>query len=197
MENLNETLTLAKQNNCDAMEKLLKEYKTKVVSISREYFLVGAEFDDILQEGFIALYRAILSFDENKNDNFSAYASMCIHRGIQTAIKNANRKKNAILNDYLSINILGGIGNSDLCLIIDTKTLSIEQKFLSQITAERVTDKIKKILSDVQFDVFTKFLNGYTYSEIAKFNNLTTKQVDNLLQIIKRKLNLKKDELLS
>ena len=84
----------AKNHNEDAMEQLMREFKPKVIAISREYFLIGADFDDLIQEGMIGLYKAIRVYDETKNHNFSAFASLCIHRQIQNAVKNANRKKN-------------------------------------------------------------------------------------------------------
>ena len=86
VELINET----KQHNDQAMEKLLQFFKPKVTAISREYFLVGGDFDDIIQEGMIGLYKAISIYDGNKNHNFKAFASLCIHRQIQNAVKNAN-----------------------------------------------------------------------------------------------------------
>jgi len=194
MENLDVVLEKAKHMDADAMEELLKEFKPKVTAISREYFLLGAEFDDILQFGYIALYKAILSYDKTKNDNFSSFASMCIHRGIQTAVKNANRKKNSILNDYQTINIAGGVDLDNHNLIVDKNSMQSEQNFMSHLSTEFATNKIKEILTDKQFKVFNLFLSGYSYAEIAKIQNITTKQVDNLIQIIKRKLIARIDE---
>ena len=103
MENLDELILKAKNHDQNAMDQLLQRFKSKVIAISREYFLIGADFDDLIQEGMIGLYRAINVYDPNKNHNFSAFASLCIHRQLQNAVKNANRKKNSPLNSYLPI----------------------------------------------------------------------------------------------
>ena len=84
MESIDELIIKAKNNDENAMEQLLQRFKSKVTAISREYFLVGADFDDLIQEGMIGLYKAINVYNPNKNHNFSAFASLCIHRQLQT-----------------------------------------------------------------------------------------------------------------
>ena len=113
MEDILNLIKLAKNHDEQAMDELLGMFKPKVIAISREYFLVGAEFDDLIQEGMIGLYKAIGIYDETKNHNFSAFASLCIHRQLQNAVKNANRKKNNPLNTYLPIKYFDGSSSSD------------------------------------------------------------------------------------
>lgn len=182
----------AKNNDEEAVEKLLQAFKPKVIAISREYFLLGAEFDDLLQEGMIGLYKAINVYDETKNHSFSAFASLCIHRQLQNAVKNANRKKNNPLNSYLPIKYYDGSSSSDedriLKLVIVDDNSDIEQNYIDKELNTIVISKVKDMLTSEQFKVLRLFLNGESYSEISKQTNLTTKQVDNMLQTIKKKL---------
>ena len=182
----------AKNNNEDAIEELLQVFKPKVIAICREYFLVGAEFDDMLQEGMIGLYKAINVYDETKNHSFSAFASLCIHRQLQNAVKNANRKKNSPLNSYLPIKYYDGSSSSEednvLKLVIVDDNSDIEQNYIDKELNTIVISKVKDMLSQEQFLVLKLFLNGVSYSEIAKTMGITSKQVDNMLQAIKKKL---------
>ena len=182
----------AKNNDEEAMEALLQHFKPKVIAISREYFLVGAEFDDLIQEGMIGLYKAISVYEIDKNHSFSAFASLCIHRQLQNAVKNANRKKNGPLNSYLPIKYYDGTTSSDddsvLKLVIVDDNSNIEQNYIDKELNTIVISRVKEILNDEQFIVLKQFLNGDSYTLIAERNNLSTKQVDNMLQQIKKKL---------
>ena len=188
-----------KQHDDEAMEKLLQFFKSKVTSISREYFLLGGDFDDIIQEGMIGLYKAIQSYDETKNANFGAFASLCIHRQIQNAVKNANRKKNSPLNQYLPIKYFDGSGSSDedsvLKLVIADENSNVEQNYIDKEISTIVLSKVKDCLSEEQFQILKLFINGESYSEIAKKLNISSKQVDNSLQAIKKKLKTIKGEI--
>ena len=188
----------AKQHNEEAMEELLRLFKPKVIAISREYFLIGAEFDDLIQEGMIGLYKAIRIYDENKNHNFSAFASLCIHRQIQNAVKNANRMKNSPLNSYIPIKYYDGSNVSDedsvLKLVIADENSDIEQNYIDKEINTIMLSKVQNILTDEQFGILKMFINGDSYFEIANKTNLTTKKVDNTLQAIKKKLKTIKGE---
>ena len=182
----------AKSHDGQAMEELLQFFKPKVIAISREYFLVGAEFDDLLQEGMIGLYKAINVYESSKNANFSAFASLCIHRQLQNAVKNANRKKNSPLNAYLPIKYYDGSTSSEddhvLKLVIVDDNSNIEQNYIDNELNLLMMSKVKETLNAEQFDVLKQFLNGDSYLSIAQKSSLTTKQVDNMLQGIKKKL---------
>ena len=188
-----------KQHDDEAMEKLLQFFKSKVTSISREYFLLGGDFDDIIQEGMIGLYKAIQCYDETKNTNFGAFASLCIHRQIQNAVKNANRKKNSPLNQSLPIKYFDGSGSSDedsvLKLVIADENSNVEQNYIDKEISTIVLSKVKDCLSEEQFQILKLFINGESYSEIAKKLNISSKQVDNSLQAIKKKLKTIKGEI--
>ena len=187
----------AKNHDEEAMDELLQHFKPKVIAISREYFLVGAEFDDLIQEGMIGLYKAISVYEESKNHSFSAFASLCIHRQLQNAVKNANRKKNSPLNSYLPIKYYDGTTSSDedsvLKLVIVDDNSNIEQNYIDKEMNTIMMSKVKEMLSVEQFQVLKQFLNGDSYSDIAKRNEISTKQVDNHLQAIKKKLRTLSD----
>lgn len=191
-EKIIKLVNLAKNHNEEAMDELLAIFKPKVIAISREYFLVGAEFDDLIQEGMIGLYKAIGVYDETKNHSFSAFASLCIHRQLQNAVKNANRKKNNPLNSYLPIKYYDGSSNSDednvLKLVIVDDNSDIEQNFIDKELKSIVVSKVKDILTEEQFKMLKMFLNGESYNNIAQKLNTTAKKVDNVLQAIKKKL---------
>ena len=187
----------AKSHNEEAVEKLFSIFKPKVIAIAREYFLVGAEFDDLLQEGMIGLYKAIGVYEEEKNHSFSAFASLCIHRQLQNAVKNANRKKNSPLNSYVPIKYYDGSVSSEednvLKLVIVDDSSDIEQNYIDKEINTVVISKVKDILNDEQFNLLKMFLNGESYNYIAEKLNLSTKQVDNSLQAIKKKLKTIQD----
>lgn len=199
MESIDELIIKAKNNDENAMEQLLQRFKSKVTAISREYFLVGADFDDLIQEGMIGLYKAINVYNPNKNHNFSAFASLCIHRQLQNAVKNANRKKNSPLNSYLPIEYYGGVktdaDDSFSKLIIVDDNSDFEKQFIDNEMNAIMISKVKNILTVVQFKLLKMFLNGESYINMAKALNISTKQVDNMLQSIKKKLRTIKGEI--
>lgn len=194
---LSNLIIKAKQDQ-DAMEELMRMFKPKVIAISREYFLIGAEFDDLIQEGMIGLYKAITVYDKEKNHNFSSFASVCIHHQIQNAVKNANRKKNSPLNSYLPIKFYDGSNFSDdgekLKLVIADENSDIEQQYIDKEINTIMLSKVKNLLTEEQFTILKLFINGASYFNIAKATHLTAKKVDNTLQAIKKKLKQIKNE---
>lgn len=199
MDNIDELIIKAKNHDQFAMEQLLQKFKSKVTAISREYFLIGADFDDLIQEGMIGLYKAIEVYDKNKNHNFGAFASLCIHRQLQNAVKNANRKKNAPLNSYLPIEYYGGVERETLDksikLIIVDDNSNFEKDCIDKEMNAVMISKVKDVLTGEQFKLLKMFLNGATYMSMAREFNVTTKQIDNMLQAIKKKLRTIKGEI--
>ena len=196
---INEEIKRAQAHDGDAMENLLRIFKPKVIAISREYFLIGADFDDLLQEGMIGLYKAIRIYDPEKNHNFSAFASLCIHRQLQNAVKNANRKKNAPLNSYVPIKYYDGSNTSDddkinKLVIVDDDS-DIEKNYIDKEMNAIVISRVKDLLSDEQFRVLKMFINGASYEDMANSLHISKKKVDNLLQAIKKKLRGIKGEI--
>ena len=194
-----EKIKRAQAHDNEAMEDLLRIYKPKVIAISREYFLIGADFDDLIQEGMIGLYKAINIYDDQKNHNFSAFASLCIRRQMQNAVKNANRKKNAPLNSYVPIKYYDGSNTSDddkiNKLVIVDDTSDIEKNYIDKETNAILISKTKDILTDTQFRVLQMFIRGESYEKIAQSLGVSQKKVDNLLQAIKKKLRAIKGEI--
>ena len=190
-----EELILKSHTDEDAMDALLKLFKPKVIAISREYFLVGADFDDLLQEGMIGLYKAIRIYDKDKNHSFSSFASLCIHRQLQNAVKLYNRKKNLPLNTYLPIKYYDGSNEEYSNLVIVDDTSDIEKNYINKEYKTLLMSKVKEILNKEQFLVLKMFIKGESYATIAKSMQLTSKNVDNMLQAIKKKLRNVKGEL--
>ena len=189
----------ANNHDDEAMEELLRFFKPKMIAISREYFLMGADFDDLLQESMIGLYKAIQIYDQAKNHSFSAFASLCIHRQLQNAVKLANRKKNNPLNSYVPIKYYDGSNTSDddniARLVIVDDNSDIEKNFIDKETKTIVVSKVKDLLTEEQFLILKLFLNGESYLRIAEKLNTTPKKIDNHLQAIKKKLRTIKGEM--
>lgn len=192
MSQITDIVIKAKNGDFESMEYILQYFKPKVTAICREYFLLGSDFDDLNQEGMIGLYKAIVSFNENKNDNFSSFATMCIHHQIQNAVKVANSKKNKPLNDYISISVEGGFSKDEDSpkIILQAKDKGAEQLSLDKEREDGLHQKLQKALTFEQYGILLMYLNGYSYSEIATKYNITNKKVDNNIQAIKRKLRL-------
>lgn len=195
---LSNLIKRANDHDDEAMEELLRFFKPKMIAISREYFLMGADFDDLLQESMIGLYKAIQIYDTNKNHSFSAFASLCIHRQLQNAVKLANRKKNNPLNSYVPIKYYDGSNTSDddniARLVIVDDNSDIEKNFIDKETKTIVISKVKDLLTEEQFLILKLFLNGESYLRIAEKLNTTPKKIDNHLQTIKKKLRTIKGE---
>ncbi len=196
---INNLIIEAKNHNEQAIDELFSLFKSKVNAIAREYFLIGADSDDLIQEGMIGLYKAISVYEPDKNHNFGAFASLCIHRQLQNAVKNANRKKNSPLNSYVPIKYFDGSSTSDeeniLKLVIVDDTSDIERNILDEESNSILLSKVKELLSEIQFVVLKKFINGESYSSIAESVDMTPKNVDNMLQAIKKKLRTLKGEI--
>ena len=180
-----------------AIEQLFIIFKPKVTAIAREYFLLGAEIDDLVQEGMIGLYRAICVFDKTKNKSFNAFASLFIHRKMQNAVKLASRKKNEPLNTYVPINSFDDKGDDEenLNFVIADDSSNVEEYFLDKELKTIVISKVKDVLSNEQYKLLKMFLCGHSYADMANRTNMTVKQVDNTIQAIKKKLKSIKGEL--
>ena len=185
-----ELAKLAKTGDENAENTLLERYKDLVVKISRSYFIIGGELEDIVQEGMIGLYKAIKNFSENKS-TFKTFAVTCIKHQIQSAIKKANTKKNAPLSNSVSLQSFSD--NSDdeqflpLNLIIQT---SPDEKVVERENYQTLVMKIKECLSKKEFEVLKYYLQGYSYREIAEILKISEKSIDNSLTRIKSKLKM-------
>ncbi len=183
-------ISLVNDNNKEALNYLLNKYKELVYIKVSKYFIIGAEKDDIFQEGMIGLYKAIQSFKEDKHNSFKTFANMCIERQLITAIKTSNRQKHMPLNSYLSLNVSTYDDDDDKTLldILDNKTM---EDPLDTITKKEyyklVEDTIDKSLSDFEKQVLRKFIRGDSYIKIAEELSSPVKSVDNAIQRIRKK----------
>ncbi len=181
----------AKNGNPSALEYLIKKYKNFVRAKARSYFLIGADKEDIIQEGMIGLYKAIRDYRSDKLSSFRAFAELCITRQIITAIKTATRQKHIPLNSYVSLNKPIYDEESDrtlLDVLSGVKITDPEELIISREKLSHIESKIGEILSDLEWEVLMFYLQGKSYQEIACELDRHVKSIDNALQRVKRKL---------
>lgn len=181
----------ARSGDVLAQEYLIHKYKNFVRAKARSYFLIGADREDIVQEGMIGLYKAIRDFRQDKLTSFRAFAELCITRQIITAIKTATRQKHIPLNSYVSLNKPIYDDESDrtlLDVLSGTKVSDPEELIISQEDFSVIESKIGELLSELEWEVLTSYLQGKSYQEIAVDLDRHVKSIDNALQRVKRKL---------
>lgn len=188
-----ELLERCRNKDEKAIDELILKYKNLVKSIVRKYFLVGADMDDLMQEGMIGLYKAILSFDNSTNYKFEAYAKICISRQVYNAIKQANSKKNLALNTSVYLGGQGELGedgddDEDNMIVVALEKENPESIALKKEQLNKFYDSIDKLLDYTEKQVLQMYLNGDSYVDIAKKLNRTTKNIDNILTRIRTKL---------
>jgi RNA polymerase sporulation-specific sigma factor len=181
----------ARRGDDRAAEYLINKYRNFVRVKAKAYFLIGADREDIIQEGMIGLYKAIRDFRREKLTSFRAFAELCITRQIITAIKTATRQKHIPLNSYISLNKPIYDEDSDrtlLDVISSIKVSDPEELVIDQEASATMRDQIKKNLSELEHKVLTAYLEGKSYQEMANELNRHVKSIDNALQRVKRKL---------
>ena len=176
-----ELVKAAQSGNNEALEAILSRYKNLVYAKSKPYFLAGADDDDIIQEGLIGLYKAVMDFDGNRFPFFKVFAGVCVTRHIITAVKAASRKKHLPLNSYVSLDKNTYDDDSDTTLL-DIIAFSERENM------DGMEYKINKVLSKLETEVLVYYLEGLSYQEIAEKLGKDTKAVDNAVQRIKKKL---------
>ncbi len=189
----------AKNGDSLAAEFLINKYRNFVRVKAKAYFLIGADREDIIQEGMIGLYKAIRDFRADKLSSFRAFAELCITRQIITAIKTATRQKHIPLNSYISLNKPIYDEDSDrtlLDVISSIKVSDPEELVINQEASTTMRERIRKNLSELEHKVLTAYLEGKSYQEMANELNRHVKSIDNALQRVKRKLerNLEGEE---
>lgn len=187
---VNEILT----GDSDAMDFLMNKYKNLVRSRARTLFLVGADKEDLIQEGMIGLYKAIRDFKSEKNVSFQSFAELCINRQMYSAIKGSNTKKNQPLNNYISIDSMEGTDGQEnpmeqLLGINFEKNKNPEQLVLDKEAADVLSYTLVGHLSELEKQVLQFYMKDMNYSQIAAALGKEPKAVDNALQRIKKKLS--------
>ncbi len=185
-----ELITCIKSGDKIALDFLIEKYKKLVNLKVSKYFIIGAEKEDIIQEGMIGLFKAIQSYKSDKQNSFKTFANLCIERQLITAIKTSNRQKHIPLNAYLSLNDTAYDDENNISLLEIIDSHSIEDP-LDTITKKEyyksVEDAIDKSLSNFEKEVLKRFIKGESYVTIAKMLNAPVKSIDNAIQRIRKK----------
>ena len=188
-----ELVTMARNGDVDAEEYLIQKYRDTAKSRARLYFMVGGDKEDIVQEGMIGIFKAIRSYDPEKEASFRTFAELCISRQIITAIKQAGRLKHSPLNTSVSLwkpvseedngNTLADILSSDSNS--DPETVLLLTEIIDYVTKED-----SKVFSELEMKVWMEYIQGKSCAQIAEEMGRTPKSVDNAIQRTKRKINL-------
>ncbi|MCR5834056.1 MAG: RNA polymerase sporulation sigma factor SigH [Selenomonadaceae bacterium] len=179
------------ENDSTALNYLIHRYRSFVRAKARSYFLIGADREDIIQEGMIGFYKAVRDFKSDKLSSFHAFAELCVTRQIITAIKTATRQKHIPLNSYISLNKPIYDEDSDrtlLDVISGVKVADPEELVISREEFLAIEKKMEEILSELEWQVLMAYLDGKSYQEIAVSLDRHVKSIDNALQRVKRKL---------
>lgn len=191
-EKVEEEIVIEAQNgDIRAQEYVISKYESFVKAKSKSYFLIGADKEDIYQEGMIGLYKAIRDFNYEKSSTFKGFAELCVTRQIITAIKTATRQKHIPLNTYISLNKPVSEDDSERTLLDILSTIKIsdpEALIIGKEEKARIENAITKVLSDLEMEVLQSYLDGKSYQEIACDLDRQAKSIDNALQRVKRKL---------
>ena len=179
-----------KQGDQESLAYLLEKYKNLVNIKVSKYFMIGAEKEDILQEGMIGLFKAIKDFKEEKQKSFKSFANICIERQLITAIKSSNRQKHMPLNSYLSLN-MSAYEDDEADTVIDVFDSSLIEDPLETLTKKEyymdIENAIDKSLSNFEKKVLNRFAKGESYVQIADKLNAPVKSIDNAIQRIRKK----------
>lgn len=193
-----EIISQIREGNEQALTYLLNKYKPLVSNKIGKYFIIGAEKEDIMQEGMIGLYKAIRNFDKDKQNTFKTFANICIERQLITAIKTSTRQKHMPLNTCISLNMAAYANEDDsieLMETYDSKTMEdpletmMKKEYFSEIQAS-----INNSLSKFEKQVLDRLVKGESYEVIAQKVNAPVKSIDNAIQRIRKKANKMSNE---
>lgn len=179
------------QGNSHALDFLIHKYISFVRAKARTYFIIGADREDIIQEGMIGLYKAIRDYDGDKLSSFKAFAELCVTRQIITAIKTATRQKHIPLNSYISLDKPIYDEESDrtlLDVVAGSKAIDPQEMLVNREKFGDMEGKLSELLSEFEKMVLHLYLDGCTYEEISIELSRHVKSIDNALQRVKRKL---------
>lgn len=188
-----ELIKRIKAEDKSALDFLIHKYKDIVNMKISKYYINGAEKEDIMQEGLIGLYKAIVGFDVQKQNSFKTFANLCIERQVITAIKGSNRQKHIPLNSYLSLNSASyendnGDDEGELIEVLDANPVEDPLETVTKNEYYKTVEKtIDESLSDFEKRVLSRFIDGQSYVQIAEGLNSQVKSVDNAIQRIRKK----------
>lgn len=188
-----EVVHLAKSGHLGATEFLITRYRPLVENKAKAYFVIGADREDVIQEGMIGLYKAIRDFRLDRLSKFRPFAELCVTRQIITAVKTATRQKHVPLNGYVSLHrsLTGEAQDGSLLdVIADETTESPEQAVFEDRLPQNLEELVKHALSDLERQVLRCYLDGLSYREMSDRLDCHTKSIDNALQRVKRKIGV-------
>lgn len=180
----------AKFGDRESLDFLIAKYRHFVKMKSRNYFLIGAEADDVIQEGLVGLYKAILDYNEEKLTSFKVFAELCINRQIITAIKTNNRQKHMPLNFYISLDKPIYEDNPDSTLIemvAERFDNDPERLYIAEEEMREIQFNMKKLLTELEHTVLRLYIEGKSYREMSNSLGKDVKAIDNALQRIRYK----------
>lgn len=190
-----ELLRRSRAGEAVAEEEMLNRYKNMVRSKAAALYLVGADKEDLIQEGMIGLFKAIREYDEEKNDSFAAFAGLCITRQMYSAIKYSNTKKNQPLNNYISIDLVQSAEDAEQTgnaagayERMELWQKNPESSLIDKERASQLEEALFVNLSKMERQVLAYYTAGFPYQRIAELMNKEPKSVDNALQRIRKKL---------
>ena len=187
-----------KQEDQTALNCLIERYNDLVTMKANKFFMVGAEKEDMIQEGMIGLYKAIKSFDTEKQNSFKTFANKCVERQLITAVKNSNRQKHIPLNSSVSLNSAAYEDNEDMDKmdVLDIKMMNDPSDIIADREYfENMESKIKENLSSFELQVLKEYEKGKSYAAIAEKLNAKVKSVDTAIQRIRKKANKIKESI--
>lgn len=187
-----EVLMHVQKGNAHATEFLVNKYERIVYKKANTYFLIGSDRDDVIQEGFIGLFKAMYDYDKDKRSSFKSFAELCITRQIITSIKSATRLKHTPLNSYTSIYKPVHEEDSERMLLdtlIDNTASDPKDYVLNKERVQLLKNELMRVLTKLEWDVLMLYSQGYSYEEIAATLDRSAKSIDNALQRVKRKVN--------
>jgi len=194
----NNLIEKAKNGDDAAFEVLFNQYKPLVKSICRKYILVGADIDDLHQEGMIGLFSAVKNYNPKYGAAFSTYARVVVENKVINAIKSHNAQKNYFLQSYIALNNQGGIdynskdGSERKSSMMPTSSTTLEDKVLGEEGVKSMLSQIKDTLSNYEMEILQLYLEGIGYKDIATKLEVAPKSIDNALGRIKKKLQFLK-----
>ena len=197
-KNVPKLIENVKQEDQTALNCLIERYNDLVTMKANKFFMVGAEKEDMIQEGMIGLYKAIKSFDTEKQNSFKTFANMCVERQLITAVKNSNRQKHIPLNSSVSLNSAAYEDNEDMDKmdVLDIKMMNDPSDIIADREYfENMESKIKENLSSFELQVLKEYEKGKSYAAIAEKLNAKVKSVDTAIQRIRKKANKIKENI--
>jgi len=186
-----EVVAQAKQGSWWATEHILRKYRHMVEGKARSYFLLGADHDDVVQEGMIGLFKAIRDFSGGNLAAFRSFAELCITRQIITAVKTATRHKHSLLNAYVSVELPSAEQDDEQSLrdlLVEERPSDPQELFLCREFRSEVDGTIRQVLSPLEATALRRYIEGKSYQDIAGELQCGVKQVDNALQRAKKKM---------